>query len=129
MAQHPNSLANLKPAWTANAQPKTPGRNAGQRDKISKRLLHLLAEDFEKHGAQAVVDWREQHLDKYMSALMGLLPKEATLNINTSTPLDDLSTEQLAALAAGLAVLAEQSGQGEAGAGEEAGSGELSPLH
>lgn len=127
---NPKSLQNLKPAWSKdNPAPNAKGRLTGSRDKITKRMLTLLAEDFEKHGDDAICMWREQHLDKYMAAIMGLMPKEATLNINTTTALDELSVEQLAALADGLTVLAEQLEHGAEDAAPQAGECEPSQLH
>lgn len=125
---HPNQLANLKPAWDADSAPRG-GKDKGTRDRIGRRFLELLHADFAAHGEAAIPLWRENHLDRYMAGILSLLPKEATLNLNTDTALDDLSAEQLAALADGLQRVADALDAGDPGAETQAGPHQPAPLH
>lgn len=112
MANNPNHMANLMPPWTAESPQRGGGRTVGVRDKISRQFLEAMAKDFEAHKDDAMAMWRENHLDGYMRGVMSLLPKEATLNVNTGTALDGLDADQLTGLAAGLEQLIALVGQG-----------------
>lgn len=69
------------------------GRPKEARDRITRRYLHALAEDFEKHGVEAIVRLRETDVGKYIQAVGSVVPKEIEIN----RPLDGLSDEELVA--------------------------------
>lgn len=71
---------NLKPFQKGN--PGGPGRPKGSRTKIGEVFLDALLEDFTTHGKAALAKMREDSPSGYLSLVAGLLPKEATLNVN-----------------------------------------------
>jgi hypothetical protein len=89
------SNPNPSPATRFNAdhQPAKTGRPKEARDRITRKFLNSLADDFEKHGVQAIIDLRMTDVGKYISAVASVVPKE----IEISRPLDGLSDDQLLA--------------------------------
>ncbi len=92
-----------------------PGKN---RARLQGAFVHALAEDFERHGKQALVDCRENNPAKYLAIIASLMPKE----LEISRPLDDFTDDQLnAALEAARALAT--AGGAVAGAGTGPASG------
>ena len=56
-------------------------RPKGSKNKLSERFLHALAEDFEKHGTDAIERVCEQSPGEYLRIIAGLIPKEFLLDI------------------------------------------------
>ena len=73
--------------------PSRGGRRKGSRDRIATALLEALAEDFEKHGAQAVKIARVERPVEYLRVIASLLPKE--LEITTNNSLRELTDDEL----------------------------------
>jgi hypothetical protein len=60
------------------------GRPIGSRPKLAAQFLDDLHADYSKHGKSTIKVWRTKHPDKYMTAIVGLLPKEASLDISVT---------------------------------------------
>ena len=81
------------------------GRPARSRNRLQGVFLAALADDFERHGAAAIVQCREAKPAEYLKVIAALLPRE----VEVRRPLEELSDDELnAALGAVRAVLAEQ---------------------
>lgn len=92
------SNPNPSPAtrFSSARQPEKAGRPKEARDRITRKFLNALADDFEEHGIQAIKDLREADVGKYIMAVAAVVPKE----IEITRPLADVSDEELAALIA-----------------------------
>ena len=53
---------------------KTGGRRKGSRNRISTALLEAIAEDFEKHGQEAIVIARVERPVEYLKICASLVP-------------------------------------------------------
>lgn len=96
-----------------------PGRPKGARNKLGEAFVEALHQDFNDHGADAIVRTREEKPDQYLKVIASLLPKE--FKIET---VSDLTDEQLDARIRQLASLieigvADPPGGGEAPEGSQ----------
>lgn len=92
------------------------GRPKGSRNKLGEAFLKALQEDFDAHGAKAIVKTRETKPEVYVRVIAGLLPSEHNLNINRNEDLsDDELRSRIADLVASLAPFA----GGGTGTGED----------
>lgn len=71
----------------------TGGRPKDARDRITRKYLLALADDFEEHGKAAIEKLRETDVGKYISAVGAVVPKE----IEITRPLDGMSDGELTA--------------------------------
>lgn len=76
------------------------GRPKGARNKLGEAFLLALQEDFDEHGADAIIKTRQTKPEVYVRVIAGLLPSEHNLNINRN---EELSDDELRARIAGLA--------------------------
>jgi len=94
--------------FKAGESPNPGGKPTKSRNRLQGKFFLNLADDFDKHGKQAIIDCREKDPVAYVKTVASLMPKEFEL----STPMSELTDEQLdAALAAAHAILAAQSGR------------------
>lgn len=98
---HPNSLANLRPPFETGNRVNPGGKAVGTRNALTTKFLKDLLADYELGGKQAIQALREKSPDRYIAIIASLLPKEATLKLDT-TALDELTAPQLSALVDGL---------------------------
>jgi hypothetical protein len=75
-------------------KPGQGGRRKGSRNKLGEEFIQAIADDFEKHGAEAIERVRIEKPEAYIKVIASLLPKDLNLNV---TKLDDLTDEQLLA--------------------------------
>jgi len=61
--------------------PGGPGRPVGSKNKLSENFLHALAEDFEKHGIDAIERVCKDSPGEYLRVIAGLIPKEFLLDV------------------------------------------------
>ena len=54
---------------------KTGGRRKGSRNRISTAMLEAIAEDFEKHGAEAIKITRVERPGEYLKICASLVPQ------------------------------------------------------
>ena len=73
-------------------QPGGPGRPKGSKNKLSEDFVCTLADDFEEHGAEAIVQCREDSAAKYLDIITKVLPKDYNVKVDR---LDELSIEEL----------------------------------
>ena len=106
--------------WKPGQSGNPAGKPKGSRNKLGEAFLSALHDDFNEHGADAIVKCRENKPEVYVKVIAGLLPSEHTLNINRN---EELSDDELRARIAGLAAqLAPFLGDGtgsDAGAGKD----------
>jgi hypothetical protein len=78
-------------------QPKSTGRPAGARNKLQTKFLQALADDFDKHGADAIKIARVEDPVRYVSIIAGLMPKEFAVVDNHLVDLSDEEIDRLRA--------------------------------
>jgi hypothetical protein len=69
------------------------GRPKGARNRLQSSFLYALAEDFEKHGADAIKICRIEEPARYVQIVASLMPRELEIEHQTAT--SDLDDEQL----------------------------------
>lgn len=79
-----------KPPVEHQFKPGNPGRPKGSRNKLGEAFLEALHDDFQKHGAQAIVECRTEKPEAYVRVIAGLLPQEVKLSVE-----QELTDEQL----------------------------------
>lgn len=101
--------------WFKPGQSGNPGgRPTGARNRLQGTFMNALADDFDAHGAQAIVDCREQNPAAYLKTIASLMPKE----LEIKRPLEDLTDDELDGA---IALLREKlTDARDAGAGEAA---------
>jgi hypothetical protein len=81
-----------KPPIEHQFKPGQGGRKKRSRNKLGEDFLLALADDFERHGAEAIKRVRIEKPGAYLKVIASLLPKDLNLNV---TKYDDLTDEQL----------------------------------
>lgn len=87
-----NPNPNPATRFTSDRQPETRGRSKDARDRLSRKFLTDLADDFEANGKAAIVDVRTKDPGRYIAAVASVIPKE----IEITRPLDGMDDGQLA---------------------------------
>jgi hypothetical protein len=82
----------LKP-WRAGESGNPSGRPKGARNKLTEDFLSDVLDQWQVSGKQAIVDMIAEKPGDFVKMVAGLVPKEATLNVNNT---DDLSDAELA---------------------------------
>jgi hypothetical protein len=75
---------------------QSPGRPKGARNRLQSSFLYALAEDFEKHGADAIKICRIEEPARYVQIVASLMPRELEIEHQTAT--SDLDDPQLDSL-------------------------------
>ena len=57
------------------------GRPEGSKNRLQEGFLRELADDFQVHGAAAIVAMREERPGDYIRVVAGLMPKDANFNM------------------------------------------------
>lgn len=78
-----------KPGQTGNPG----GKPKAARNRLQGSFLNALADDFDEHGKQAIVDAREKDPMGYIKAVAALMPKQ----VEQSQPLEDMTDVELVA--------------------------------
>lgn len=79
------------------------GRPKGSRNKLQEDFLTDVLGAWEQRGAQAIQDMIDDKPGDFVKMVAGLMPKEATLNINDHSEMtDDELAERVRSLAAQL---------------------------
>lgn len=69
------------------------GKPAGSRNRLTRDFLYALAEDFEKHGKDAIETCRTERPDVYIKVIAALCPKE----VEIKRPLQEMEDAELLA--------------------------------
>jgi Family of unknown function (DUF5681) len=84
--------------FKAGVSPNPGGKPKGSRNSLQGKFFKELAEDFEKHGKQAIIDTRTNSPAQYLKVVASLMPKEFEIK----RPLEELSDEDIIAGVAAL---------------------------
>lgn len=75
------SNANLAPAWKPGQSGNPAGRPKGARSKLSEDFFQALHDDFEEHGAQAIISMRTEKPNEYAKMIAGLQTKQEDVKV------------------------------------------------
>ena len=78
---------------------KTGGRLKGSRNKLTKKFVEALCDDFEQHGEEAIRITRVEHPEQYLRVIAAILPKELDINDNRLKEIPDDELDLLIELA------------------------------
>ena len=93
MARHHESFRRrLRSEHEHQFKPGNPGRPKGSRNKLGEAFIQALAEDFERHGVEAIERVRIEKPEAYLKVIASLVPKDLNLNVSKY---DHLTDEQL----------------------------------
>jgi hypothetical protein len=81
-----------KPPIEYQFKPGQGSRRKGSRNKLGEDFIQALADDFERHGVEAIERVRIEKPEAYLKVIASLLPKDLNLNV---TKYDHLTDEQL----------------------------------
>ena len=84
------------PAWIKGVSENPADRLRHARERLTSRIVSELAEDWQKHGSEAVARLRETDVAAYVRICVSLVPKELQLD---SSPLSGPTKDELAAIA------------------------------
>src|SRR5262245_25048475 len=73
----------------------SPGRPRGSRNRLQSSFLYALAEDFEKHGADAIRICRIEEPSRYVQIIASLMPRELEIEHGV---IDDATDQELAVM-------------------------------
>lgn len=107
---NPHRPSQFKPGQSGNPG----GKPKGARNRLTAHFLNTLADDFEKHGKEAIERARTEDPVGYMKVVGALMPKQ----IEQTQPLDDLTDAELVA---GIALLRSRLAENAAGGTAETG--------
>lgn len=68
------------------------GKKNGTRNKLGKKFIEVLHDDFLKHGKKAIEKCRNQKPDAYLRIVASMLPKQVKVSVD---PLDTMSDDEL----------------------------------
>lgn len=102
-------------------EPGNPGKPKGVKHKMQEDFLRDIHNAWQEHGAAAIEAMIADKPGDFVKVVAGLMPKEATLNINDHSELTDAElAERVRSLAAQLApFLIDGIGAAEGGTGGE----------
>src|SRR5262245_4331624 len=78
------------------------GRPKGSRHKLSEAVIRALLKDFEEHGEAVITEVRAKWPDRYLAAVVSILPRQQE---KAASPLADINDAELAQLEEHLAFL------------------------
>ena len=112
-------------------QPGNSGRPKGSRNKLQEDFLSDVLAAWEAKGAAAIEDMIAEKPGDFVKMVAGLMPKEATLNINDRSEMTDAElADRIRSLTATLApFLFDGDGAASAGADGAAGKAITSQVH
>lgn len=121
MSDNPENTGEVRADYLTRFQPGNPGKPKGVKHKIQEDFLKDVHEAWQAKGKAAIDAMIEDKPGDFVKVVAGLIPKEATLNINDHSELTDAElAERVRALAAQLApFLTDGTGAAECGTGSE----------
>ena len=117
MAEAPENTAAIRADHLTRFKPGNPGKPKGARHKLQEDFLKDVLSAWERNGAVAIEQMIADKPGDFVKMVAGLMPKEATLNINDHSEMsDDELAERVRSLAAQLSpFLLGGTGNAEAG--------------
>lgn len=99
----PENTGTVRADHLTRFQPGNPGKPKGARNKLQEDFLKDVLTAWEAKGAAAINEMIKDKPGDFVKMVAGLMPKEATLNINDTSDLtDDELAERIRTLAAQL---------------------------
>lgn len=86
----PSPETQFKPGQSGNPG----GKAVGTRNRLNADFLNKMADDFQKHGKEAIQAAREKDPMGYVKAMCALQPKQ----IEQTRPLDDMNDAEVLAI-------------------------------
>jgi hypothetical protein len=71
----PKKHRNLRTPWQLGQSGNPAGRKVGSRNKLAQDFIDKVYEDWQAHGAKAIIAMREQSPSKYCSLVAALIPQ------------------------------------------------------
>jgi hypothetical protein len=70
----PKKHRNLRTPWQLGQSGNPAGRKVGSRNKLAQDFIDKVYEDWQAHGAKAIIAMREQSPSKYCALIAALIP-------------------------------------------------------
>lgn len=103
MSKQPENAGAIRADHLTRFKPGNPGKPKGTRHKLQEDFLKDVYAAWQTDGSQAIADMIADKPGDFVKMVAGLMPKEATLNINDTSDLtDDEIAERIRSLAAQL---------------------------
>lgn len=104
MSDNPENTGEVRADVLTRFQPGNPGKPKGVKHKMQEDFLRDIHNAWQDKGAAAIDAMIANKPGDFVKVVAGLMPKEATLNINDHSELTDAElTERVRSLAAQLA--------------------------
>lgn len=104
MTDKPENTGEIRADYLTRFQPGNPGKPKGVKHKMQEDFLRDIHNAWQEHGTAAIEAMIADKPGDFVKVVAGLMPKEATLNINDHSELTDAElTERVRSLAAQLA--------------------------
>ena len=71
----PKKHRNLRAPWHVGQSGNPAGRKVGSRNKLAEDFIDKVYEDWQAHGAKAIIAMREQSPSKYCTLVAALIPQ------------------------------------------------------
>jgi hypothetical protein len=75
----PKKHRNLRTPWQLGQSGNPAGRKVGSRNKLAQDFIDKVYEDWQAHGAKAIIAMRGQSPSKYCSLVAALIPQHFKL--------------------------------------------------
>lgn len=127
----PENTGQIRADHLTRFKPGNPGKPKGVKHKLQENFLKDVQEAWEEKGKEAITMMIADKPGDFVKMVAGLMPKEATLNINDNSEMtDDELAERVRSLATTLApFLTEGTGGIAEGTGSEASAQEPTRVH
>lgn len=128
---NPENTGQVRADHLTRFKPGNPGKPKGVKHKLQENFLKDVQEAWEEKGKKAITMMIADKPGDFVKMVAGLMPKEATLNINDNSEMtDDELAERVRSLASTLApFLTEGIGGIAEGTGSEASAQEPTRVH
>lgn len=131
MADQPENTGEIRADHLTRFKPGNPGKPKGVKHRLQEDFLKDVLEAWQDKGKDAITMMIADKPGDFVKMVAGLMPKEATLNINDHSEMtDDELAERVRNLATQLApFLTDGIGNAEAGVGDTQGEAIATRVH
>jgi len=91
-----NKTTQLRKPWVPGESGNPKGRPLGSRDKLSKKFILALHDDFEEHGSAVIAQVRQERPEIYLKVIASLVPRE--LHFKSANAFEGMSDDELTSL-------------------------------